>query len=238
MSKIKIYNGVTINMSTSNVIKTGKTKYVDSSKVSYCGGGGSDQTSTTTSGFADEFKPQITKLLGDAQGLYDSGELGKVAGFNQNQIDAQNAGVVSAGNQTSLEQSMMDQANKGVDLSGMRTGAKQSALSALGMNAAGAGRAGGLGGSRQGINNQSVANDLAGRFATIDQQEQATNFANKGTALGAQGTGANALAGIGAGQQQQAQNEGDAAYKGISQLASVFGGMMPKSSTTTQTGGK
>ena len=238
MYKVKIYDGVTIDMGTSNVIKTGRVRYVDSSDISYCGGGGDTQTSTTTSGFADEFKPQITKLLGDAQGLYDSGELGKVAGFNQTQIDAQNAGVVSAGNQTSLEQSMMDQANVGVDLSGMRQGALNQAQSALGLNSAGAGRAGGLGGSRQYINQGSIANDLAGKFGQIDLQAQAQNFANKGTALGAQGTGANSLAGIGAGQQQQAQNEGDAAYKGISQLASVFGGMMPKSSTTTQTGGK
>ena len=42
MSKIKIYNGVTINMSTSDVIETGKIEYVESSKVSYCGGGGDD----------------------------------------------------------------------------------------------------------------------------------------------------------------------------------------------------
>ena len=40
MSKIKIYNGVTINMSTSDVIETGKVEYVGSSKVSYCGGAG------------------------------------------------------------------------------------------------------------------------------------------------------------------------------------------------------
>lgn len=238
MSKVKIYNGVTINMSTSNVIETGKIKYVDSSKVSYCGGGGDDQTSTTTSGYAPEFKPQISKMLNEGQSLYDSGQLGAVAGQNQTQIAAQQAGLASAGNQTSLEQSLMNQANKGVNLSGMRTGAQQSAMQALGINSAGAGRAGGLGGSRQYLNQQSVANDLAGKFGQIDLQAQNQNFSNTQNALGAQGTGAASMAQIGAGQQQQAQNQADAPYKGLSQLASIFGTGMDKQSTTTQSGGK
>jgi len=37
MSKIKIYDGVTINMSTSKVIKEGEVRYINSSDVSYCG---------------------------------------------------------------------------------------------------------------------------------------------------------------------------------------------------------
>ena len=238
MSKIKIYNGVTINMSTSDVIETGKVEYVNSSKVSFCGGGGGDdQTSTTTSGYADEFKPQIKKMLDTGQGLYDSGKLGAVAGQTQAQLDAQKQGLISAGNQTNLEKSMYDTANKGVNLSGMRTGAQQNALQALGMNAAGAGRSGGLGGSRQMLNNQSVANDLAGKFGQIDLQAQQQNFSNMQNAMGAQGTGAGMMAKIGAGQQQQAQNEADAPYKGLSQLASIFGSGMDKQSTTTQTGG-
>jgi hypothetical protein len=239
MSKIKIYNGVTINMSTSDVIETGKIEYVESSKVSYCGGGGGDdQTSTTTSGYAPEFKPQIKKMLDTGQSLYDSGQLGAVAGQTQTQLDAQKQGLISAGNQTSLEQSLMNQANQGVNLSGMRTGAQQQAQQALGINAANAGRAGGLGGSRQMLNQQSIANDLAGKFGQIDMQAQQQNFSNKQNALGAQGTGAASMAQIGAGQQQQAQNQADAPYKGLSQLASIFGTGMDKQSTTTQSGGK
>ena len=129
------------------------------------------------------------------------------------------------------------QANQGVNLSGMRTGAQQQAQAALGLNAAGAGRAGGLGGSRQYLNNQTIANDLAGKFGQIDLQAQQQNFSNMQNALGAQGTGANTMAQIGAGQQQQAQNQADAAYKGLSQLASIFGTGMDKQTTTTQTGG-
>ncbi len=231
----RIYDGVVIDMATSKIISTGEASWVDSKDVAYTKGGGS---STSTTGFAQEYKPQITDMLAKGKGLYDSGQLGSVAGFNEAQINAQNQGITSAGVQTGLEGALAAQANKGVDLSGMRTAAKTSALGALGMSAAGAGRSGGLGGSRQAVNNQSIANDLAGKFAGIDQQEQATNFANKQAALQAQGTGAQTLAGIGAGQQQQAQNQADAAYKGLSQYASLFHGVADKSTTTQQSGGK
>lgn len=235
MSKIRIYDGVVINMATSKVISTGKTSWVDAKDVAYTKGGG---TSTSTTGFAQEYKPQITGMLAEGKGLYDSGQLGSVAGFNTNQLNAQAGGVNAAGVQTGLESAMATQANKGVDLSGMRTAAKTNALGALGLNTAGAGRVGGLGGSRQALNSQGIANDLAGKFAGIDQQEQATNFANKQAALQAQGTGAQTLAGIGAGQQQQAQNQADSAYKGLSQYASLFHGVADKSTTTQQSGGK
>ena len=238
MSKVKIYNGVTIDMNTSQVIGQGEVSYVDSSSVAYCGGGGGKPGTTgTTSGYATPYNSQIGSAISAGQNLYDTNKLGQVAGFNANQIAGQQAGVTSAGAQTGLEQSMTAQANKGVDLSGMRTGAKQQALGALGMTAANAGRSGGLGGSRQAVNSQSIANDLAGKFGQIDLQAQQMNFANKGAALGAQGGGAEMLAGIGAGQQQQAQNEADAAYKGLSQYASLFHGVADKSTTTTQNKG-
>ena len=231
----KVYDGVVIDMATSKVISKGEASWVDSKDVAYTKGGG---TSTSTTGFAQEYKPEIKGMLGEGRALYDSGQLGAVAGFTPAQLEAQKQGIASAGVQTGLENALATQANKGVDLSGMRTAAKTDALSALGMGAAGAGRAGGLGGSRQALNNQSIANDLAGKFAQIDQQEQAQNFANKQAAIQAQGTGAQTLAGIGSGQQQQAQNEADAAYKAIAQRVGLFTGMADKETTTTQSGGK
>jgi len=232
---VKIYDGVTIDMGTSKIVEHGKVTYVNPSNVAYTKGG-DDKSTTVSTGFADEYKPQITNMLNTGQNLYESGQLGQVAGFNPTQIAAQNQGIASAGVQTGLEQAMADQANKGVDLSGMRTAAQQQAQQALGINAANAGRAGGLGGSRQMLNQQSIANDLAGKFGQIDQAAQAQNFANKQNALAAQGQGAQMLAGIGAGQQQQAQNQADAPYKGLSQYASLFHGIADKSTTTTQQG--
>jgi len=236
MYKVKIYDGVTIDMGTSKIIKLGEARYVDSSDISYCGGGGA-KTQTTTSGFAKEYKPQITQMLNTAQSLYDEGKLGSVAEFTQAQKDAQAQGITSAGYQTDIEKSMYDTAQAGVDLSGMRQGALNQAQSALGINSAQAGRGGGLGGSRQFLNQQSIANDLAGKFGQIDLQAQQQNFSNMQNALGAQGTGAGQLAQIGAGQQLHAQNIADAPYKGLSQLASVFSGVMPKETETVQKGG-
>ena len=232
---VKVYDGVTIDMATSEVISTGKVSYVDSKDVAYTKGGG---TSTSTTGFAQEYKPQITEMLNTGKNLYDTGQLGAVAGFTQDQLAAQQAGKNAATNQMGLEQSLMNTANQGVNLSGMRTAAQQQAQSALGLSNATAGRTGNLGGSRQALNQQSVANDLAAKFATIDQQAQQQDFANKQAALGAQGTGAQTLAGIGQAQQQQQQNIADAPYKGLSQYASLFHGVADKSTTTQQSGGK
>jgi len=239
MSKVKIYNGVTIDMSTSQVIGQGEVSYIDSSGIAYCGGGGGGPgTTVTTSGFDPKYGSQTGAAITAGQGLYDQGKLGQVVGYNPNQLAAQQAGVMSAGAQTGLEQGMAAQANQGVNLSGMRAGAKQEALQALNLGSAAAGRAGGLGGSRQYLNQQSVANDLAAKFAGIDQQAQQQNFAMKGAALGAQGAGAETLAAIGMGQQQQAQNVADAPYAGLSQLSNIYGGFMPKqTSVTSQQGG-
>lgn len=236
MSKIKIYNGMTFNMSTSEVISHGEVRYVDSSDVEYTKGG--DKTSTSTSGFATEFKPEIKALLGDANALYGGGQLGKVSGFNADQLAAQAQGRIGAANQTSLEQSLMNTANQGVDLSGMRTKASLEAQSSLGLSEGAAGRTGNLGGSRQAINQSNISNNLAAQFAGIDQQAQATNFANQQSAMQAQGTGAQSLAGIGSGIQQQEQNVADAPFKGISQLSSIYHGVMPKETKTIQSGGK
>jgi len=241
MSKIKIYDGVTIDMGTSRVLELGEARFVDSSDIAHCGGGGGKPgTTSTVSGYADPYSSNISSAIGAGQNLYNQGQLGQVAGFTPAQLAAQQAGTGSAGIQTGLEQSMANQALQPLDLSGMRTASLQQAQQALGMNAANAGRAGGLGGSRQYLNNQSVANDLAAKFGQIDLTAQNMNFANKAEAIKAQGTGAQTLAAIGTGQQQQAQNVMDAPYSGLSQLSNIYGGFMPKQTNVTskQGGGK
>jgi hypothetical protein len=177
-------------------------------------------------------------MLEELQGLYDTGQLGQVAGFNQTQLGAQQAGIGAAGVQTGLEGQLAGMAGQ-TDLSGMRTAAQQQALSSLNLNASNAGRYGGLGGSRQMLNNQSIANDLAAKFGQIDMQKQQMDVANTQAALNAQGTGAASMAAVGLGQQQQQQNVLDAPYKGVSQLGEMFSAMAGKQTMATEKkGGK
>ena len=193
---------------------------------------------TSTVNYAPEYKAQSNKILTDAQNLYDTGQLGNVAGFTQAQLDAQKAGIAAGNVQTGLEGQLAGMAGK-TDLSGMRQGAQNQALQALGLNSAAAGRAGGIGGSRQFINQQSIANDLAGKFGQIDQQQQQMDVQNTQAALTAQGTGATQLAGIGQAQQQQQQNVNDAGFTGLTQLGEMFTNIAGKSTTTEASkGGK
>lgn len=237
MSKlIKIYEGMTFSMSTGEVLEHGEVSYWKEEDLALCGGGPSTQT--TTSGFATEYKPQITDMLNDAEGLYDKGELGKVAGFTQVGKDAQAAGITAAGNQTALANSMMDIANRPVDLSGQRAASLQQAQGALGTSNAMAGQRGGLGGSRQGINQASIEQGLAANFAGIDQQAQQMQTQNINQAMGMQGQGAQTLGMIGQAQQAQEQALADAPYTAIAQRIGLFSGVAPKEQTTTKEGGK
>ena len=197
-----------------------------------------NSTMTSITSYADDYKDQAKKILDDAQNLYDTGQLGNVAGFTQAQTDAQAAGLAAGQAQVGLEGQLAGMAGK-TDLSGMRQQAKNEALQALGLNSAAAGRMGGLGGSRQMLNNQSIANDLAASFGQIDMQRQQMDLANTQAALQAQGTGAGQMAQIGQAQQQQQQNVNDAGYTGLTQLGEMFSNIASKkTSTESDQGGK
>ena len=237
MSEVKIYDGVTIDMSTSEVISHGEVAYVDTNEVSYLGGG-KDKSQTTTSGVADKaYEQYVSPFLNEAQKAQQAGELSRVAGFTPDQIAAQEAGRQAASNQAGLETLMANQAAGGVDLSGMRTAATIDAKSALGALAGAAGRTGNLGGSRHALNKAGLTDDLAAKFAGIDLQKQQQDMAMKQAALGAQGTGAGLLGQVGAAGQQQAQAEADAQYQGLARLGGMFGSLT-QTSNTTQSGGK
>jgi len=201
-------------------------------------GGGGPSTQTTTSGFATEYKPEIKDMLGTAKNLYDTDQLGQVAGFSQTGLDAQAAGIAAAGNQTGLADQMMGIAGQPVDLSGQRAAALQQAQGALGASTGMAGQRGGLGGSRQALNQASIEQGLAAQFAGIDQQAQQQQVSNINTAMGMQGQGAQTLGMIGQAQQQLAQAQADAPYTALAQRVGLFSGVAPKEQTTTKTGGK
>jgi hypothetical protein len=218
MSKlVKIYDGMTFDMSTGEVLSHGDVTYHAEEDIAQCGGGG-PSTQTTTSGFATEYKPQISSMLADAEGLYRSNQLGQVAGFSQTGLDAQAAGLASAANQTGLEQSMYNVAQQPLDTSGMRAKA--------------------IGGSRQALDQNNIKQGLAAQFAGIDQQAQQNQMANMNAAIGAQGQGAQTMGMIGQAQQAQAQSVADAPYTALAQRVGLFSGVAPKEQTTTKTGGK
>ena len=197
-----------------------------------------NSTITSVTQYADEYKAQAEAIAKKAQALYDAGSLGQVAGFTGAQTQGQAAGLAAGQAQIGLEGQLAGMAGK-TDLSGMRQNAQNDALQALGLNSAAAGRMGGLGGSRQFVNNQSIANDLAGRFGEIDLQRQQMDLTSTQAALQAQGTGAGQIAQIGQAQQQQQQNVLDAPYTGLTQLGEMFTNIAAKeTSTESDQGGK
>jgi hypothetical protein len=192
--------------------------------------------STTTSGFATEYKPEIRDMLQASKSMYDQGKLGAVAGFTPTGEAAQTAGIASAGLQTGMEQNMANIANQQVDLSGMRASALQQAQGALSGSSAMAGQRGGLSGSRQSLDQAGIQQGLAAQFVGIDQQAQQQQMANLNAAMGAQGQGAQTLGMIGSAQQAQLQAEADAPYTALAQRIGLFSGVAGKE--TTKTGGK
>ena len=222
MSKlIKIYDGMTFSLSTGEVLEKGEVTYWDEDDLTLCGGGPS--SSTTSSGFATEYKPEIQEMLAESKALYDNDELGRVAGRNEEYKHAINAGKGVAADQyiiegdmnartgmTSTEQTMIDRAAQDVDLSGMRAGALQQAQGALNTSQGMAGARGGLGGSRQALNQASITNDLAGKFAGIDQQAQQMQMQQLNAAVGAEQGQFGRLGSAMQGQQAHMGNMGTA----------------------------
>ena len=264
MSKlIKIYDGMTFSLSTGEVLEKGEVTYWDEDDLTLCGGGPS--SSTTSSGFATEYKPEIQEMLAESKALYDNDELGRVAGRNEEYKHAINAGKGVAADQyviegdmnartgmTSTEQTMIDRAAQDVDLSGMRAGALQQAQGALNTSQGMAGARGGLGGGRQSLNQASITNDLASKFAGIDQEQQKMQMANLGSAIGAEqgqfnrmgnalsssGKYADTLAKVGQAEMGYDQKQADSAYTAMAQRVGLFSSVAPKESTTNKTGGK
>ncbi len=164
--------------------------------------------------------------------------MGQVADCYQAGKDAKAAGKTSDEKQTSLETDITDIARQPLDLSGTRAAALQQAQGALGMSTANAGARGGIGGSRNALDQASIAQGLAANFAGIDQKAQEMQMQNLNTALGVQGTGAATLGQVGQAEQAQNQALADAPYTALAQRIGLFSGVAPKEQVTESTGGK
>jgi len=233
----KIYDGMVFDMSTGEVISHGAVSYHPKENIAHCGGGGPSEQKTT-SGFATEYKPEIKEMIGAAKDMYDQDKLGQVAGPTAEFSGALDSGYNTSLRQKGLEQGMMDQAMQPVDLSGMRAGALQQAQGALNTSQGAAGALGGLGGGRQALNQASITNDLAGKFAGIDQQQQQMQMNNMSTALSGQGQEAALKGQMGQATMDLAQKNADSDYTALAQRIGLFSGVAPKEQNTTKTGGK
>jgi len=193
----------------------------------------SNDTTSTVAGYAGGYQDQAGNILTGAEQMYNQGGMGQTAGFNQTQLDAQQAALAASGVQTGLEGQLAGMAGQ-TDLSGMRLNAQNQAQQALGLSNSTAGRGGTLGGSRGFVNNQSIANNLASQFGQIDLLQQQQDIASTQAALNAQGTGAAAAGAVGLGQQQQTQNQLDSPFKGLTQYAELFSALAPKQTTAAE----
>jgi hypothetical protein len=234
-TKTKIYDGVTFDMSTGDVISHGKVSYVDSSTVAYTKGGDTTQTTTMDPRLTDAASGMLTA----AQQAYESGSLGGIAELNPlaQQAINQAGGVASA--QDQLAANMMAQANQGIDLSGMKTKYSLEAQQALGGNAMGAAATGTMGGSRERFSQAGIQNQLAAQFAGVDQTAAQQNMAFNQAAQQAQTAGLTTLGQVGQAQQAYNQQVADAPGKALQQYAGAFGEAGSGfGKTITETGGK
>ena len=223
------------------------------------GGGGGKSTSVASSGVPEWARPFLEKAAGDAQGLYDTGALQNVAGETADQKLAQDkireqAG--SAGNLPGYATGVFGDAATGQGLFGagaygdvakqLQPQIDKQVQTALGQQAGGFSRSGNLGGARAQAASAGAAGNIAAQLAGQEvaaQRQGALSGAQgglgaAGQAFGQQAAANQALSQSGTQQQQQAQNEGDAAYQGIQRLFGLINpGTVGQSSTTTTSGG-
>jgi hypothetical protein len=179
----------------------------------YKGGGG---TSTTVSGIDEEFKPDLKYGLGMAKELLSEQALDPskvVASLNQQQKDALTA------SQTFAEDKI-----KGTGIYDTAAAEQASLQGLLGNKMGTASAAGNLGSARS---QKAMASALAGRAGEYQKQRQ--EFAD---------TGVQQLGDVGSSLQQQTQAELSAQDTALDRFFGRITGAAPRSTTTTQSGGK
>ena len=180
------------------------------------GSGGGGGSSTTVSGIDKEFKPDLQYGLGVSEDLLEDqlknpGNV--VAAFNQQQTDALNASQAAA----------IDKM-QGTGLYDTRAAEQASLMGLVGSNLAASNAAGNLGSARS---QKAMASALAGRAGEYQKQRQ--DFSDSGIQQ---------LADTGSSLQNQTQAELSAQDTALDRFFGRITGAAPKSTTTTQTGGK
>lgn len=185
------------------------------------GGGNKTQTSTTTSGTPDWSRPYIESAAKDAQSLYKSGQLDKVAGLNADQYTAASGiRANTADANATFNQAQRGQGIFGADAYGRVAGQMQPMIDnqvtqALGAQEGAFSQTGNLGGARAQAASAGAAGQIASQMSAAEVQAQRNN------AFGGAESGLNAyknLAQSGQAQQDQRQAELDAKYQGIQRM--------------------
>lgn len=225
------------------------------------GGGGGSQKTTSTSGYG-AFDPQAKQFINYAGQQYYGGDFGQRADFTGLQeagYDAQLGGIDvadSSSEAAQFGQSQLATLAGGGDIvplqsagtDGLKAQALFGAQQQLLGNTQGASATGGVGGGRQRLNEQVLAQGLAAKTAGIDYQDlQARRGQASGAAQNLIGTSrdvteagqAGGLIAGDVGRQLQAdqQAELDRAYDSAARYAGLFTGVAPKSTEQTTSGG-
>lgn len=180
------------------------------------GSGGGGGSSTTVSGIDAEFKPDLQYALGQSKTLLENQLLDPstvVAGLTQQQVDALNASQMAAVDKMT-----------GSGLYDTRAAEEASLMGLVGSNMGAANAAGNLGSARA---QKAMASALAGRAGEYQKQRQQM-----------MDSGVQQLADVGSSLQQQTQAELGAVDTALDRFFGRVTGAAPKSTTTTQTGGK
>jgi hypothetical protein len=220
------------------------------------GGGGGD----TIESIPDWYKPYITNAAGSATDAFNAGDLGMVAGLNQQQKEGINALTGAAGesmnqyNSANKATDVLKQAaaGEGIYGAGATQGLKNSAIrdaqkafAPMGASLASSGQ---IGGARAGLLAGERDANLASALAGIDYQDLSDRrglttgaaqqiIGNTGAMQQAAGAGANYQGQAGQMLQEQSQRELDATYQGLQRLGSLLSGA-PVPSQTQKSGGK
>jgi hypothetical protein len=220
------------------------------------GGGGGDPKSVSS--VPDWAIPYIKNVGDQAQGLYGTGDLSKVAGTSRLQegafgagadalVSNTNSGVAALGDQAAR---LTDAANTG----GYDTTAiKDKAILEAGMKTAQLGNqygaSGTLGSARQAVQQGAQNAATSAAFAEADRSAAQQNFANKMTAeqgLAGNVSGSNALvtggvaslAKLGSEERGIEQQKLDAPWQGLQRYASTIYGNPAKQQAVASGGGK
>lgn len=220
--------------------------------------GGSGGGTTTSSSIPEWAVPYLKNVGGQAEGLYTSGDLGKVAGATGNQQAAFGAGgqAIGASGAQGLDYlaaqqsrlSNMASTPSAATLSAQKNAVLLDAQKNVAGLTTGFGQAGTLGSARQAVMQGSQNADTTAKLASVDANYEDAMFKNRLAAEGALGQSvggasslatntASGLANLGNQERGINQQQLDAPWQALQRYASTIYGN-PARQQTTASGGK